>query len=90
MMDALNSILINALLLCALLSGVPLIVTSCISLLVSLLQAVTQVQEQTVQFIVKLSVMATVLLCGGTIGFRLLCDFCLSVLQSFKYFSHAV
>lgn len=48
-----------------LVSGPPLIVALAIGLVVGLLQAVTQVQEQTLSFVPKLVAVATVLVIGG-------------------------
>ncbi len=48
-----------------LVSGPPLLVALAIGLVVGLLQAVTQVQEQTLSFVPKLVAVATVLIVGG-------------------------
>lgn len=48
-----------------LVSGPPLLVALAIGLVVGLLQAVTQVQEQTLSFVPKLVAVATVLVVGG-------------------------
>lgn len=48
-----------------LVSGPPLLVALGIGLVVGLLQAVTQVQEQTLSFVPKLVAVATVLVVGG-------------------------
>jgi len=48
-----------------LVSGPPLLVALAIGLAVGLLQAVTQVQEQTLSFVPKLVAVATVLVVGG-------------------------
>lgn len=48
-----------------LVSGPPLVVALGIGLVVGLLQAVTQVQEQTLSFVPKLVAVATVLVVGG-------------------------
>ncbi|EMM9643694.1 type III secretion system export apparatus subunit SctS [Providencia rettgeri] len=37
-----------------LLLSLPVVVASCVGILISLLQALTQIQEQTIQFLVKL------------------------------------
>ncbi|MAQ19105.1 MAG: flagellar biosynthetic protein FliQ [Sandaracinus sp.] len=48
-----------------LVSAPPLLVALAIGLVVGLLQAVTQVQEQTLSFVPKLVAVATVLVVGG-------------------------
>jgi type III secretion HrpO family protein len=48
-----------------LVSGPPLLVALAVGLVVGLLQAVTQVQEQTLSFVPKLVAVATVLVVGG-------------------------
>ncbi len=56
-----------------LVSGPPLLVALAIGLVVGLLQAVTQVQEQTLSFVPKLVAVATVLVvAGGWMGGQLL------------------
>jgi len=56
-----------------LVSGPPLLVALAIGLIVGLLQAVTQVQEQTLSFVPKLVAVATVLVvAGGWMGGQLL------------------
>lgn len=48
-------------LLMALISGIPLVVASVAGFMVSLIQAAMQIQEQTVQFVVKLVACASVI-----------------------------
>ena len=48
-----------------LVSAPPLVVALAVGLVVGLLQAVTQVQEQTLSFVPKLVAVATVLVVGG-------------------------
>ena len=56
-----------------LVSGPPLLVALAIGLVVGLLQAVTQVQEQTLSFVPKLVAVATVLVvAGGWMGGQLM------------------
>jgi len=56
-----------------LVSGPPLLVALAIGLIIGLLQAVTQVQEQTLSFVPKLVAVATVLVvAGGWMGGQLL------------------
>ena len=53
---------IKAATLMLLLSGLPIIVATMVGLLISLLQALTQIQEQTLSFAVKLIAVAVTLL----------------------------
>jgi type III secretion protein S len=60
---------VEALTLVLLLSLPPIVVASAVGLLVSLIQAVTQIQDQTLAFAVKLiAVIVTILLTGKWIG----------------------
>lgn len=54
----------RALVLAAVFTGVPLLCSSCAGLLVSFVQSATQVQEQSVQFLIKLAVLSLVIGCG--------------------------
>ncbi len=63
---------VNAAMLMLLLSMLPIIVATVIGLIVSLLQALTQIQEQTLSFAVKLiAVAATLLLSMNWMGAEL-------------------
>ncbi len=56
----------QALLLVVLLSGPPVVISMVCGLFVAILQAATQIQEQTVSFVVKLlAVMVVLFLMGG-------------------------
>lgn len=52
----------NALLLCVMLAGPLLLTALAVGVLVSVIQAVTQVQEQTVAFVLKLAAVGVVFL----------------------------
>ncbi len=72
-MDGVINLAVQALYLVLMLSMPPIIVASVVGLLVSLIQAVTQLQEQTLTFGIKLiAVAATLAVMGGYIGGELL------------------
>ena len=59
----------QALILILLLSGPPIIISTVLGLFVAIFQAATQIQEQTLSFMVKLvSVILTLLIMGGWLG----------------------
>ncbi len=59
----------QALLIILLLSGPPVLISMLMGLLVAVFQAATQIQEQTVSFVVKLvTVIFTLFLMGGWLG----------------------
>jgi len=59
----------QALILILLLSGPPIIISTVLGLFVAIFQAATQIQEQTLSFMVKLvSVILTLLVMGGWLG----------------------
>ncbi len=73
----------QALLMILLLSGPPILISMFVGLFVAILQAATQVQEQTLSFTVKLiAVIATLLLMGGWLGAEIL-QFTNSIFQNF-------
>jgi type III secretion protein S len=59
----------QALLLILILSGPPILISTVLGLLVAVFQAATQIQEQTLSFMVKLfAVILTLLFMGGWLG----------------------
>ncbi len=63
----------QALLLILILSGPPIIISMLIGLFVAVMQAATQIQEQTLSFTVKLiAVIFTILLMGGWLSSQIL------------------
>lgn len=59
----------QSLLLILILSGPPIIISTILGLLVAIFQAATQIQEQTLSFMVKLfAVILTLLFMGGWLG----------------------
>jgi type III secretion HrpO family protein len=59
----------QALLMILILSGPPILISMAVGLFVAILQAATQIQEQTLSFTVKLiAVVFTLLLLGGWLG----------------------
>jgi type III secretion HrpO family protein len=59
----------RALLMILILSGQPILISMAVGLFVAILQAATQIQEQTLSFTVKLiAVIFTLLLMGGWLG----------------------
>jgi type III secretion protein S len=75
---------VNAAMLMLLLSMLPIIVATVIGLIVSLLQALTQIQEQTLSFAVKLiAVAATLLLSMNWMGAELY-NYTLAIFQTIE------
>lgn len=71
-MDVMN-IAVQALYLVLILSLPPIVVASVVGIVLSLIQAITQLQEQTLSFGVKLiAVIATLFLMGGWLGGQIL------------------
>jgi type III secretion protein S len=63
----------QALLLILMLSGPPIIISTILGLVVAVFQAATQIQEQTLSFMIKLfSVMLTLFAMGGWLGAQIL------------------
>jgi type III secretion HrpO family protein len=63
----------QSLLLILILSGPPIIISTLLGLFVAIFQAATQIQEQTLSFMVKLfAVMIVLLLMGGWLGSQIL------------------
>ena len=60
----------HALLVVVLLSGIPLLLSTSVSLVVSLLQAATQIQEQSIGFLLKIATVTTVLVFAGSTVFE--------------------
>ena len=59
----------QALLMILILSGPPILISMAVGLFVAIIQAATQIQEQTLSFTVKLiAVIFTLLLMGGWLG----------------------
>lgn len=71
----------NAVYLALILSGVPLLFSSAVSLVVTIIQAATTVQEQSVLVLCKFCAVFTVLFFLGGLGLNELVDFCRSVLE---------
>jgi type III secretion HrpO family protein len=63
----------QALILILLLSGPPIIISTILGLFVAVFQAATQIQEQTLSFMVKLvAVMLTLMIMGGWLGAQIM------------------
>ncbi len=63
----------QALLMILILSGPPILISMAVGLFVAILQAATQIQEQTISFTVKLiAVVFTLLLLGGWLGSQIM------------------
>lgn len=63
----------QALLLILILSGPPIIISTLLGLFVAIFQAATQIQEQTLSFMVKLfAVMIVLLVLGGWLGAQIM------------------
>ena len=73
----------QALLLILILSGPPILISMFVGLFVAVMQAATQIQEQTLSFTVKLiAVIFTLLLMGGWLGGQIL-QFSNTIFQNF-------
>lgn len=73
----------QALLLILILSGPPILISMFVGLFVAVLQAATQIQEQTLSFTVKLiAVIFTLLLMGGWLGGQIL-QYANTIFQNF-------
>jgi type III secretion protein S len=78
----------QALLLILILSGPPILISTLLGLFVAIFQAATQIQEQTLSFMVKLfAVMIVLLLMGGWLGAQIL-QFTNSIFQNFYKWSY--
>ena len=73
----------QALLLILILSGPPILISMMIGLFIAILQAATQIQEQTLSFTVKLvAVIFTLLLLGSWLGGQIL-QFATTIFHNF-------
>jgi type III secretion HrpO family protein len=78
----------QALLLILILSGPPIIISTILGLLVAIFQAATQIQEQTLSFMVKLfAVMFVLLMMGGWLGSQIM-QFTNSIFLNFYKWSY--
>jgi type III secretion protein S len=78
----------QALLLILILSGPPIIISMIVGLFVAILQAATQIQEQTLSFTVKLiAVIVTLILMGGWLGAQIV-QFSNSILNNFPKWTY--
>ena len=78
----------QALLLILILSGPPIIISTILGLLVAIFQAATQIQEQTLSFMVKLfAVMIVLLMMGGWLGSQIM-QFTNSIFLNFYKWSY--
>ena len=77
----------QALLLILILSGPPILISTMLGLFVAVFQAATQIQEQTLSFMVKLfAVILTLMLMGGFLGGQIT-QFANSIFQNFHKWS---
>jgi type III secretion protein S len=73
----------RALLMILILSGPPILISMAVGLFVAILQAATQIQEQTLSFTVKLiAVIFTLILMGGWLGGQIV-QFTNTIFQNF-------
>jgi len=78
----------QALLLILILSGPPILISTFLGLFVAILQAATQVQEQTLSFTVKLiAVIFTLFFLGGWLGAQIL-QFASTIFTNFHKWSY--
>ncbi|MGD0664406.1 MAG: type III secretion system export apparatus subunit SctS [Rhabdochlamydiaceae bacterium] len=81
--DQIYQLAYQALLLILILSGPPILISMFVGLFVAVMQAATQIQEQTLSFTVKLiAVIFTILLMGSWLGMQIL-QFANSIFQNF-------
>ena len=71
----------ESLLLIMLLSGLPLLCCAVTGLTVSFLQAATQIQEQTITYLVKLLTLVALLFVGSQSAIELICDYAAEIFQ---------
>lgn len=73
----------QALLLILILSGPPILISTILGLLVAVFQAATQIQEQTLSFMIKLfAVILTLLFMGGWLGAQMV-SFATNIFSNF-------
>lgn len=73
----------QALMLILILSGPPILISTMLGLFVAVFQAATQIQEQTLSFMVKLfAVILTLLFMGGWLGAQIM-QFATNIMQNF-------
>lgn len=68
-----------------LISGVPLLISTGVSLLVALLQAATQIQEQSVGFLIKMATLIGIFLLGGGFVAQVLMEYMRWTFESVRY-----
>lgn len=74
----------QALLLILILSGPPILISTILGLLVAVFQAATQIQEQTLSFMIKLfAVILTLLFMGGWLGAQMV-SFATNIFSNFS------
>jgi len=77
----------QALMLILILSGPPILISTTLGLMVAVFQAATQIQEQTLSFMVKLfAVIATILMLGGWLGQQIM-QFATTIFENFPKWS---
>jgi type III secretion HrpO family protein len=83
----LHQLTYQALILILVLSGPPIIISTILGLLVAIFQAATQIQEQTLSFMVKLfAVVVSLLMLGGWLGAQIL-QFANMIFTNFPHWS---
>lgn len=80
-----DQLLHKAIILTAIFTGIPLLCSSCIGLLISFVQAATQIQEQSVQFLVKLAVLSLIIACGWNWAITQLRDMTQEIFSSLTF-----
>ena len=78
----------QSLFLVLLMSAPPVLTAMVVGVMVSLLQATTQIQEQTLTFVPKLVAIAVVLALLGPLGMAELVSFTRSLFESFSTYIH--
>jgi type III secretory pathway component EscS len=72
-----EELVLRGITLLIILSGVPLIIGTALGTIVAILQSVTQIQEQSIGLLVKVSAVTAVFILGWSIGKELFIRFCI-------------
>lgn len=81
MVEQVFSLLADGLMLAVIISGVPLLIVMAVGLFSSVLQAATQVQEQTLSYVPKIVTLALVCLIAGPLACEQLVSFLQGIFQ---------
>ena len=71
--------------LVAIISGVPLLISTILSLGIAVIQAATQIQEQSIGFFMKITSIAVIMLIGGGVFWSWSIEFFQKLFDSLQY-----